>query len=402
MARPLAGIRVLDLGTGISGAACTKLFADYGADVVKVEPPDGDPTRACPPFIDGVPGPDRSAVFLHLNTNKRSITLDLDGPLGRGIFERLAGHADVVIETFRPGTMERLGLGWERLRSVNPRLVLVRITAFGQTGPYRDFEATDLVLEAMGGTMAANGLPGMPPLRKPGRLSATSIGVAAAEAALAALFAARRQDRGFEVDVAAFEVLLSSLDRRRAALVTTSYSGADEPRFGLRQFPPQRVLPCADGLVMAFVTRFFLQPLLTLIGDAELAAQLPPERLSDNAIYSDDEAIDLLEDRLRRWLLPRSKREVMAAAQAARVPITAVLSGDELLADPHFQARGAFVAAEHAVAGRLAYAGAPWRMRDGWRLERTAPRLGEHTAEVLREAGVDAGPPERRRGAGVV
>jgi crotonobetainyl-CoA:carnitine CoA-transferase CaiB-like acyl-CoA transferase len=382
MPQTLEGIRVLDLGTGAEAGICTKLLAGFGADVVKVEPPAGDPVRLLPPFIGDRHDPELSAVFLHLNPNKSSLVLDLRADSNRQAFLALVPAADVVVESFRPGALEELGLGWERLRSLNPRLVLTRITRFGQSGPYRDFEATDFVVEAMGGDMAANGLPGMGPLRKPGRLSACSIGLMAAEATLAAQLAADQSGAGSEVDVAGFEVLLSSLDRRRAGLVTAAYSGADEPQFALKQFPPQRVLPCADGLVMAFVTRFFLSNLLALLGDPELDREFPPSRLGDAALYTDEGAIELLESRLRAWLLPRDKRQVMEEAQRARLPITPVLDFGEVLAEPHFRARGIFTPLDHPRAGRLEYVGAPWRMEGGWKLKRPAPLLGERGREV--------------------
>jgi crotonobetainyl-CoA:carnitine CoA-transferase CaiB-like acyl-CoA transferase len=367
---------------------CTKVFADFGADVIKVEPPGtGDPTRLIPPFIGGQPDAERSAVFLHLNTNKRSLVLDISSTPGLAIFERLVAGSDIVVETFKPGTLEGLGLGWEHLRAINPRLILTRITAFGQTGPYRDFEATDLVLDAMGGTMSSNGIPGLGPLRKPGRISLASIGIMAAEATLAAYMGTLRQGKGQEVDVAGFEVLLGSLDRRRAGLVTAAYSGANEPQFSLRQLPPQRVFPCADGLVMVFVTRHFLGTLLALLGDRDLIDYYSAERLKDMNLYSDEAEIELVEHRLRSWLQDRTKYQIMAEAERGRVPITAVLDFGEVLRDPHFRARGIFHTLDHPVVGPLEYVGPPWRMEDGWRMEHPAPLLGQHTEEVMAEIG---------------
>lgn len=165
MPGPLEGIRVLDLTQGIAGPYATKLCSDYGADVVKIEHPQrGDIARRLGPFPTDEPHSERSGMFLELNTGKQSVTLDLSTASGRGILLRLAAAADVIVESFRPGTLERLGLGPEVLHEANPRAALVRISNFGQTGPYRDFRADDMLLYAMGGVLAVTAVEGRDPV----------------------------------------------------------------------------------------------------------------------------------------------------------------------------------------------------------------------------------------------
>ena len=156
--QPLSDVRVLDLTHGISGPYCTKLLADFGADVIKVERPGGDYARTLGPFPDDIPHPEKSGLFLFLNTNKRGIVLDLKTPDGVEMLKKLVRDADILVENFRPGVMSSLGLGYETLSAINPNLVMTSISNFGQTGPYRDFLATELTLFAMGGAMNRTGL----------------------------------------------------------------------------------------------------------------------------------------------------------------------------------------------------------------------------------------------------
>jgi CoA:oxalate CoA-transferase len=206
----LSGIRVLDLSRWVSGEFATKLFADFGADVIKVEKPgQGSYTRHWGPFPGDKPDIEASALYLHLNTNKRSIVLDLHLAEDRALLLRLAATADAVVESFRPGHLERLGLGPQELQAANPRLVVTRISPFGQDGPYRDYEATGIVLQAMGGPMHATGEADRAPQRKPGLLEHYTIGRTAGEATLAGVFFARRSGTGSVIDISGQEVLLS-------------------------------------------------------------------------------------------------------------------------------------------------------------------------------------------------
>jgi CoA:oxalate CoA-transferase len=391
-----SGLRVLDLTRTVPGEFCTKMFADFGADVVKVERPGtGSATRWEGPFPDDVVDPERSTLYLHLNANKRSMSLDFGGVEGRRLLLDLVATADLVVESFRPGSLERHGLGPDELRAVNPRVCLTRISGFGQTGPYRDYAATSIVLEAFGGPMNATGMKGRPPQRKPGHLALYTVGRFAAVASMGNLTWARRTGKGAVADVAASEVLLSGADRRAAYLLTGAYSGEDAPR-GHRSVHRASAtftgpFPCRDGFVMIYVTTaVFWDRLIELIGDGdeEFCSYFGSRQTLDTP-----EEWSRFMDRLLGWLAEHDKVEIMTEAEARRIPVTSILDIGEVFHHEHFRERGTFVEVEHPRAGRLEYVGAPWRMRDGWALRSAAPLLGADTEDILDELGV---PPRAR------
>jgi crotonobetainyl-CoA:carnitine CoA-transferase CaiB-like acyl-CoA transferase len=395
----LSGIRVLDLSRWVSGEFATKLFADFGADVIKVEKPgQGSYTRHWGPFPGDKPDIEASALYLHLNTNKRSIVLDLHLAEDRALLLRLAATADAVVESFRPGHLERLGLGPQELQAANPRLVVTRISPFGQDGPYRDYEATGIVLQAMGGPMHATGEADRAPQRKPGLLEHYTIGRTAGEATLAGVFFARRSGTGSVIDISGQEVLLSGADRRASYLLAAAYSGANAPR-GVRSAHRGAAtftgpFPASDGYVMIYVTnQEFWNRLIRLIGEGN---QPFLDKFLDRIHLGDD--WDEFMTYLRAWFAARPKIELMTMCEAARIPLTAYLGMDELAVNPHFRGRGNFVAADHPVAGPLEYIGAPWRMRDGYRLRHTAPLLDEHGAQIRAELEPATGQPASRSG----
>jgi len=388
-AQALSGVRVIDLSRWVAGEYATKLFADFGADVVKVERPGaGSLTRAWGPFPGDRPDPERSALFLHLNTNKRSIALDLRDPADREVLLALVRSADALVESFRAGHLEGLGLGPDVLRAVNPRLVVTRISAFGQTGPLRDREASGLVLQAAGGPMHATGQAERAPLRKPGLLEHYTVGRSAGQATMAGLLRARRTGKGATIDVSGQEVLLAGADRRASYLLSASYSGLVAPR-GARS--PHRhgatftgPFRAADGFVMVYVTnQAFWDRFVELVGAEDLAFR---ERFLGRQTVAGRDREDFLAH-VAGWIAARPKVAVMEAAESARIPVTAYLSVSEVLAHPHFRERGAFVAADHPVAGRLEYAGPPWRTERGFALRSAAPLLDQHGAQIRAELG---------------
>jgi crotonobetainyl-CoA:carnitine CoA-transferase CaiB-like acyl-CoA transferase len=393
----LSSLRVLDLSRWVAGEFCTKLFADFGAEVIKIERPgEGSLTRRWGPFPGDQPDLEASALFLHLNTNKRSVTLDFSSPSGRDLLLRLVERADLVVESFRPGSLERHGLGPEVLRGRNPRLVMTRISAFGQTGRYRDREATGLTLQAAGGPMNATGTAGLPPHRKPGVLEHYTVGRMAGEASLAGLTVARRTGTGSVIDVSGMETLLAGADRRASFLMAAAYSGVNAPR----EVGFSGAYRCQDGYVMLFVTnQEFWDRLVDLVaGDDDDFRQRYRGRF---AMQATDEW-DVFLHHLNAWFTARPKVQIMEEGEAHRIPLTAFFDVPEVLAHPHFRDRGCFVAADHPVAGRLEYVGAPWRMEGGWRLRHTAPLLGADTASVLGDAGLSVEHLAALRGAGVI
>jgi formyl-CoA transferase/CoA:oxalate CoA-transferase len=334
-----------------------------------------------------VPNPEASSLFLHVNLNKRSIVLDLHDDADRAVLLDLVATADALVESFRPGHLERLGIGPEVLQARNPRLVLTRISAFGQTGPYRDYEATGLVLQAMGGPMNATGEAHRPPLRKPGLLEQYTIGRTAAQATLAGLFNARRTGGGSVIDVSGQEVLMSSGDRRASYLTSASYSGINAPRGtrsahrGASTFTgPFRA---RDGFVMLYITNAaFWNRLVNWVGAEDSAFR---DKYLDRRFLGDDR--DEFRAYVSNWFAQRPKNELMEQAEAQRIPLTAMLGMSELLQHEHFRSRGAYVQADHPVAGSLQYLGPSWHMENGYRLRRTAPLLDQHGAELRKEVG---------------
>jgi crotonobetainyl-CoA:carnitine CoA-transferase CaiB-like acyl-CoA transferase len=378
---------VIDLSRWVAGEFATKLFGDFGADVVKVERPgDGSLTRRWGPFPDDTADPERSALFLHLNTSKRSIALDLAEPADRAILLDLVRHADALVESFRPGTLEGLGLGPDVLLEVNPSLVVTRITAFGQTGPYRDREASGLVLQAMGGPMHSTGDAHRAPHRKPGNLEHYSIGRHAAHATLAGLIHARRTGTGSVLDVSGQEALLASGDRRASYLLAAAYAATDAPR-GVRsahrgQSKLTGPFRTRDGYVMVYITnQAFSDRLVEMVGEAD-----PSFRERYHGVEVAREDWKDFTGRLRSWFATQDKVDLMTRAQARRVPLTAFLEMDELLAHPHFRARGSFVSVKHPAAGALDHIGAPWRMEGGHRIRSAAPLLDEHGEQLRAQA----------------
>ncbi len=379
---PLEDVRVLDVTHHIAGPYCTKLLADYGAEVIKVERPScGDAARRVGPFLHDSPHLERSGLFLHLNTNKKSVTLDLGTATGARLFKELATQADIVVENFRPGVMWRFGLSYEELSKVNPDLIMVSISNFGQSGPYRDFKATELVAYAMGSTMDSTGVPDREPLKLGLTVVQFQAGNMAAAATMGAFYGNRSCGAGQHVDVSIMECQLASVDRSGPSLVSVAYSG--NPTF-VRTFArrfsimPFGVYPCADGYVhFTAAQKAWWPKFCKLIGMPEL---------TDDPLYSTDETFNDLskapeiDAMFLPWVLQHTKQEVTTlAADLAGTPVNTT---QDLFRDPHFKARGFFVPVEHPVAGNALYPGAPFRMTSTpWKAGR-APTLGEHNQEI--------------------
>ena len=381
---PLAGIQVLDLTQGVAGPYCTKLFADYGADVVKIERPGaGDPARRAGPFPDDIPHPERSGMFLELNTNKQSVTLNLKTASGRRLLRRLAGSSDLVIESFRPGTLDRLGLDGRALRELNPCASLVSISSFGQSGPYRDLEADDLLAYAMGGVLSVTAYPEREPVRIGLYAPLFLAGGVAASFAFGAYLGARRSGAGERVDLSIMEVLATSMDRGGPNLASLAYTGELGHRGTTTRGTtamPAGVYPCRDGYVMINTQVAWWPRICRAIGRPDLIEDPRYlERLFDPEFAPEIDAL------VYPWLLERSKQEAMEAAQAEGWPVSALNTTADTFADRHLRARDFFTTLDHPEAGALEYAGLPFRMVGTPGELRRAPLLGEHTARVLVE-----------------
>ena len=384
----LEGLRILDLTQGVAGPYCTKLLSDYGADVLKIERPEGgDPARRAGPFPDDEPHPERSGLFLDLNTGKRSLTLNLKTESGQRILRRLASDSDAVVENFRPGALARLGLSEEQLAELNPAAALVSISNFGQHGPYRDFEADDMLLYAMGGGLAITAYPGREPSRPWLYAPLFLAGAMSASYSLGAITSSVRFGEGERVDLSIQEILASSLDRASQNLMAYSYGGelfvTENCNLRASAFPNGVYggqLPCKDGYVNFLCYPYWWDRFCRMVGR---------EDLIDDTSYSDNlldpafgPQIDAL---IYPWLLERTKIEVMDAAQAQGVPVAALNTTADLFADRQLRARGYFVELDHPETGPREYPGAQFKMSETPASIRRAPLLGEHTLEVLTE-----------------
>jgi crotonobetainyl-CoA:carnitine CoA-transferase CaiB-like acyl-CoA transferase len=384
----LAGLRVVEYGHMVAAAYATKLLADLGAEVIKVEPPTGDRARLRGPFPAATPDPERSGLFLYLNSNKRGVTLDLATEKGRALFARLVATSDLVVHNLPPPQMEACGLSYETLSAANPRLVMASITPFGLVGPHRDYAATDLVLWNAGGIAYLNGGgPGsdtLPPLRAFGQQAEYQGALNAAVASLAAIFARTASGRGQHVSISIQECLVAILE---LTFEYWPYMGLVASRLGQKPIQPLDFLECRDGWVfVCCVEEHQWRSFVGLMGDPEWAQlELFETRLTRAANW------DALKIFLQEWAAEQTVQELYYAAQKRRIPFAPVSTMGDLLASEHLKARGFF--AELRVEGMnpVVVPGAPYRLAaTPWQLRTPAPRLGQHTAAVLGELGVTA------------
>ncbi|MDA0270727.1 MAG: CoA transferase [Chloroflexi bacterium] len=384
MAAPLEGLRVLDLTRNVAGPYATKILADFGADVLKVEPPEGDPSRTFGPFPGDEPHPERSGLFLHLNTNKRSITLDVASETGAAEIRRLSAGVDVVIEDQPAGAAARWGWGWSTLSADHPELIMVSITPFGQTGPYRDYRGSEITLQAIGGPLHQTGHIEREPLKLGGHVAHFHAGLTAAFAILTAFRRVEGGGIGDYIDVSVYECQSGFRDRRTIALTAASYTGQAARRGGAVLRVGAGVRPCLDGYVNLQAGGVRLPLLLRLIGREDLIGH---PGLANNAIAVPPDLADEIEASYLVYLLTRTKREVVAEAQALGILGGAILTIADLVQDPHYRDRGAWETIDHPHTGPVEYPGRPFIMSASPRPHpRRAPLLGEHNDEVLSHA----------------
>ena len=371
---PLDDLRVLDLSEGVAGPFCTKLLGALGSDVIKVEPPGrGDLARSRPPFLADDPHPEKSGLFLYLNTNKRSVTLDLAHASGRVLCRRLVEWADLVVEGFRPGQLGAWGLGHGALEALHPGVILVSATNFGQDGPYRDWQATDLTALALGGSLYIAGAPDREPIKIGGRPAQFFAGLSAFSGALLALHYRDAIGEGQHVDVSMHEGIATVQEYPGAAW---AYSG--EIRGRVNAHAP--MFEVEDGYIGLMFPQAAWPRFCELIGRPELEQ----DPRFESALLRRDH-VDELRPIVDEWTKGRRKAELYHEAQAVRVPIGYVCDARDLRESPQYQERVYFVELDHPVAGRLVYPGLPLQFGGGDLPLRRAPLLGEHNAEVYGE-----------------
>ncbi len=382
MTPPLAGVRVVELGHVMAGPVCGLMLADLGAEVVKVERlPDGDATRGfAPPTVNG-----ESAAFMMLNRGKRGVALDLQGNAGRKAFLRIVGNSDVLIENFRPGTMERMGYGWEELSARWPRLVYCQISGFGRTGPLAPLGGFDLIAQGYAGLMSITGEgSGRPPVKVGGPVTDITAGALAALGAVSALFQRRETGRGRRVDTSLFEAgIIHTYWQSAIALGGDSAPGPLGSAHPLTA--PYQAFRSSDGWInIGASNQKTWRRLVETLGVPELAEDRrfkTNERRMENL----EELIDLLSPIVRE----RSSEHWLGALATVGVPAGLVATIPEMLANEQTETR-MLVETEHSVAGRVKGIGCPVKFSgaDEGRTRRPAPRLGEHTREVLAEVGM--------------
>ena len=372
---PLAGLKVLELGQLIAGPFAGKTLADFGATVIKVEPPgSGDPLRQWRLLHEG-----ESVWWQVQSRNKQSITLDLREPADRALARRLAAECDVLIENFRPGLMEEWDMGYEQLAAHNPGLIMLRISGFGQTGPYRDLPGFAVVAEAMGGLRHLMGEPGRPPVRAGVSLGDTLAALHGVIGVLLALQARQRTGRGQVVDVALYESVFNCME---SLLPEYSAFGAVREPAGsaLPGIAPSNAYRCADGqVVIGGNGDSIFKRLMSAIGREDLG--LDPG-LAGNAGRA--ARVDELDAAITAWTVQRPVDEVLRVLQAARVPVGRIYTARDIAEDPHYRARGMIETITTAKGLTLEVPGiVPKLSSTPGRLRSPAPGLGEHNATVL-------------------
>ncbi|MER1965961.1 CoA transferase [Castellaniella sp. GW247-6E4] len=383
MSKPLSGIRVLEMGQLIAGPFAAKMLGEFGAEVIKIEPPGrGDPLRAWRLLHEGT-----SVWWQVQSRNKRSVTLDLRDPEIQALVRRLAGEVDVIVENFKPGTLEDWGLGWEDLRRINPRLVMLRVSGYGQTGPYRDRPGFGLVAEAMGGLRHLSGEPGRPPVRV-----GVSIGdsLAALHGVIGVLLALRARDRdgvGQVVDVALYESVFNMMES-----LLPEYSVFGEVRqpagSSLPGIAPSNAYLCQDGkyVLIAGNGDSIFKRLMRVIGQPDMADDPALENNVGRVAQ-----VGRIDEAIGRWTAAHGLEAVLEALNAGGVPAGRIYDIADIAADPHYRARGMILEDALPDGTPCAVPGVvPKLSATPGGIDSPAPALGQHTDEVLAGLGVDA------------
>jgi formyl-CoA transferase len=384
MTLPLSGLRVIELGQLIAGPFASKMLGEFGADVIKIEPPEtGDPLRAWRMLHDGT-----SVWWAAHARNKRSITLNLREPEGQDVIRQLAKDADIVIENFRPGALEKWGIGFKDLHAINPKLIMLRVSGYGQTGPYKDRPGFGVIGEAMGGLRYLTGEPGRPPVRTGVSIGDTLSGL---HGVIGILLALRHREQqggvGQEVDVALYESVFNMLE---SVLPEYSKFGAIRQPSGASMpgIAPTNAYLCKDGkyALIAGNGDSIYKRLMQMIAREDLAND---PRLARNAGRA--EHADLIDAAISAYTAQHSLDDVLAAMNAAGVPAGKSYDAADIANDPHYQARDMILNATLADGSVVQVPGiVPKLSKTPGQITRAAPALGQHTTEILESLGISA------------
>lgn len=388
----LSPYKVLDLSDE-KGMLCGKLLSDMGAEVIKIEKPGGDRARLRGPFIDNKPEPEKSLFWFAFNLGKKGITLDIEKEKGKELFRELAIKSDFVIESFNPGFLDRIGIGYEQLRQINPRVILVSITPFGQTGPYRNFKGDDLICSAMSGLVYMNGDADRPPIAFSLPQAEGQASAHAAAAALVAHYYRQHTGKGQHIDVSMQQSMLRTLHLEPT---TWEYMNKVVHRSGSKRIRgaivQEEVWPCKDGYV---VWRFLggasggkhIRSLTSMMDRAGMAGSLKEASLhwdSSDLSTMKQEDVELWEEDIASFLKTMTKQEIYHDAVQAGTPITPANTIEDMVNDEQLSSRGFWIQVEHPELGRkIMYAG-PWFYSNEFQFypRRRAPLIGEHNNEI--------------------
>ncbi|BBI53568.1 CoA transferase [Vreelandella olivaria] len=392
---PLQGLKVLELGQLIAGPFATKLLGEFGADVIKIEPPGtGDPLRKWRMLEEG------TSLWWHVQTrNKRSVALDLRSEEGQGLVRQLAAEADVVVENFRPGTLDNWGLGWEALSKLNPRLIMVHISGYGQTGPYRDKPGFGVIGEAMGGLRYLTGQPGEPSVRVGVSIGDSLSALYAVIGTLLALQERNRSGLGQEIDVALYESVFAMME---SLLPEFDASGQVREPSGsaLPGITPSNAYRCQDGdyVLIAGNGDSIFKRLMGVIDRDDLA--------NDPALAHNDgrsQQAEMIDTAIQAWTEERPRDAILQALDEARVPAGYPYTAEDIAHDPHYLAREMIQTFTRPNGKPLKVPGVlPKLSATPGRLGNGGPQLGQHTDDVLDELGIDHETRAKLRQAGII
>ena len=379
--RLLSGIRILDLADE-KASFCSKVLADLGAYVVKIEKPGGDPSRKIGPYLGNSPDPEKGLFFYHNNTNKLGITLDLENKVGHAIFLRLVERTDVIVETFPPGYLNEIGLGFEILGALNPKLILVSVTGFGQSGPRKEYKSCDMVASAFGGQMYVSGSSSTPPLKPFGDQSFYAASLFAAIGTLLALRKRNHTGKGEHLDISLQEAVASTLEH---VMIQYFYEKIVPKRQGsLHWSNSYSILPCKDGYLLVSLFQQW-ETLVEWMESEGMAEDLKDEK------YKEEEYrfrhVDHIIEVLQRWTKTHTTSDLFDLGQLMRFPWAPVYSLKDVLNNTQLNARHFFIDVEHPEAGTsLKYQGAPYQFSDSsldrWK---RAPLVGEDNMKIYQE-----------------
>jgi formyl-CoA transferase len=373
----LGGIRVIDLTRVLAGPYCTLLLGDMGAEIIKVEVPGhGDDSRKYPPFIGT-----ESAYFMNLNRNKKSLTLNLKSTEGKSVFLDLIRHSDVLIENFRPGTLDDLGVGYDKLKAINPNLVYSSISGFGQSGPLKDLPGYDIIGQAMGGIMSVTGWPDSPPSRTGTAIADILAGLCACIGILSSLIAVRNGRPGQKVDIALVDSVVSAMETIiQIYLVEKRIPQRTGNRYEF--IYPYDTFKAKDGwVVIAVGNNKLWEVFCEAIGTNHL---LDDQKYKDN--YDRVKAHVEVKRIVEEWTGARSVREVVDFLLSKTIPCAPLYTVKEVVEDPHIaDARKMIREVEHPVAGRIKVIGSPINLSETPpEINAPAPLLGEHSSDILK------------------